>query len=266
MNFIEKIKKGIKINRARARCVLPNTTLAAIVRDEKMNPAGGIKWWAKNVLPYVEEGVIVDTGSVDGTREILEELKSKFPHLRVYNHSWEGFADARNFSLKQVGTKRVLILDADEVIADRGCTQNEIGIFDVKKGYEKLAQHIEQTNSDGYHFHFQILHPNEKESRNCALLNPRIFNIGTRTFQTGYDGRHEHCNVNWINVNLGEVKNIKINLAPIQIYHFVSSHEANKKKQGEWYREGRCLDEQPIENARRNGWKEPNKVWRRKFR
>ena len=54
--------------------VLPDVSLAAIVRDEIMNPAGGIVDFVESVIPFLEEAVIVDTGSVDGTREALEEL------------------------------------------------------------------------------------------------------------------------------------------------------------------------------------------------
>lgn len=55
--------------------VLPNTSLCSIVRDELMNPAGGIKDFMECIVPYVERAVIVDTGSLDGTREVLEEAK-----------------------------------------------------------------------------------------------------------------------------------------------------------------------------------------------
>jgi glycosyltransferase involved in cell wall biosynthesis len=96
--------------------ILKDTTLAAIVRDEKINPAGGIKRFVESHVPYVEKAVIVDTGSIDGTREILEELESQYPNLSICDHDFINYPDARNYSMSQVQTKRTLILDADELI------------------------------------------------------------------------------------------------------------------------------------------------------
>lgn len=84
-----------------------------------MNPAGGIERFIASHVPYVEEAVIVDTGSIDGTREILEELESIYPNLKIYDHKFKGFADARNFSLSQANTKYALVLDADELITHK---------------------------------------------------------------------------------------------------------------------------------------------------
>ncbi|MCL5730293.1 MAG: glycosyltransferase [Candidatus Pacearchaeota archaeon] len=96
--------------------ILPDVSLCAIVRDEKMNPAGGIERFVESHVPFVDEAVIVDTGSLDGTREILEELEGKYKNLKIYDHKFAGFADARNFSLEKAKTEYALILDADELI------------------------------------------------------------------------------------------------------------------------------------------------------
>jgi glycosyltransferase involved in cell wall biosynthesis len=56
------------------------------------NPAGGIIDFLAWTLPFVEEAVVVDTGSKEGTREILAEAAKYYPHLRVYDHPFKGFA------------------------------------------------------------------------------------------------------------------------------------------------------------------------------
>lgn len=91
--------KEIKELDGEKRVILSDCALCAIVRDEKMNPAGGIKKFVDSHVPFVEEAVIVDTGSIDGTREILEELESQYPNLKVHDIKFKGFADARNYSL-----------------------------------------------------------------------------------------------------------------------------------------------------------------------
>ncbi len=106
------------------RIILPDTSLCAIVRDEMINPAqlpgkSGIRSFVESHVPYVEQAVIVDTGSIDGTRQELEQLAHEFPNLRVYDRPFDDYASARNDSLKRVKTKRALVLDVDELIIRR---------------------------------------------------------------------------------------------------------------------------------------------------
>jgi len=62
------------------------------------------------VQPYVEEMVIIDTGSEDGTPEVAASYGAKVSYF-----SWcDDFAAARNYALEQVSGQWVLMLDADE--------------------------------------------------------------------------------------------------------------------------------------------------------
>jgi glycosyltransferase involved in cell wall biosynthesis len=96
--------------------VLNDVSLCMIVRDEIINPLGGIGRFLDLHLPYFSEAVVVDTGSIDGTRDVLDQYAKRFPQLRVYDHMFDGFGNSRNFSLEQVRTSRALILDADEML------------------------------------------------------------------------------------------------------------------------------------------------------
>ncbi len=64
--------------------------------------------------PFVDEIVVVDTGSDDGTQAIARR------HADVYREiEWPGsFSDARNYSLDQASGSHILILDGDEYIDD----------------------------------------------------------------------------------------------------------------------------------------------------
>ena len=115
--------------------MLPDTSLCAIVRDEAMNPAGGIMRFCKAHVPHVEKAVIVDTGSVDGTREILEDLESCYPNLTVHDREFDNYSASRNYALEQVQTKNALVLDADELI--------------VSKDWKKLGEEIQEENKSG---------------------------------------------------------------------------------------------------------------------
>ncbi len=63
-----------------------------------------------SVRGHVDEIVIVDTGSSDGTIEVAEREGA-----RVFRHAWANdFAAARNHALSHVTSDWVLVLDADE--------------------------------------------------------------------------------------------------------------------------------------------------------
>ncbi len=64
------------------------------------------------VKNIVDEMVVLDTGSTDRTVEIAREFGA-----RVYHFEWcNDFSAARNYALKYVQGKWVLVLDADEVL------------------------------------------------------------------------------------------------------------------------------------------------------
>ena len=66
-------------------------------------------------LQWCDDVVIVDSGSVDRTKEIAIQANAGF-----YVHEFEGFGKQRNWALKNITTKHdwILILDADERVPD----------------------------------------------------------------------------------------------------------------------------------------------------
>jgi len=86
-------------------------TLCMIVKNEALNLTACVE----SVRPIVDDIVIVDTGSSDGTPELAERLGA-----RVYSFKWiDDFSAARNEALGYVKTEWVLILDGDEMIAEK---------------------------------------------------------------------------------------------------------------------------------------------------
>ncbi|MBI4152807.1 glycosyltransferase [Candidatus Woesearchaeota archaeon] len=91
-----------------------DVTLTMIVRDELMNPAGGLHAVLARHLPFFEHAVVLDTGSCDGTRQLLEQMAGDYPQLRVFDATFEGYGPARNTANDHVETKYTFMLDADE--------------------------------------------------------------------------------------------------------------------------------------------------------
>lgn len=84
----------------------PTIALCMIVRDEEANLGRCLE----SVRGVVDECVVVDTGSRDGTRELAREAGA-----RVLEFAWcDDFSAARNHALAGASSDWVLVLDADE--------------------------------------------------------------------------------------------------------------------------------------------------------
>jgi glycosyltransferase involved in cell wall biosynthesis len=84
------------------------TSLTMIVRDEEKN----LPHCLESVRGIFDEVVVVDTGSVDRTREIARDFGAK-----VFEFRWvDDFAAARNAALEQATGDYAFWLDADDVI------------------------------------------------------------------------------------------------------------------------------------------------------
>ncbi|MGR3175665.1 MAG: tetratricopeptide repeat-containing glycosyltransferase family 2 protein, partial [Candidatus Scalindua sp.] len=88
--------------------VNPTLSLCMIVKnEEKFLPT-----CLESVKDYVDEIIIVDTGSTDKTVEIAGKYGAK-----VYHHPWENsFSKARNYSIKYATCDWIMWLDADEEV------------------------------------------------------------------------------------------------------------------------------------------------------
>ncbi|MBD2530287.1 tetratricopeptide repeat protein [Nostoc flagelliforme FACHB-838] len=84
-------------------------SLCMIVKNE----AATLPKCLNSVRIVVDEMVVLDTGSIDRTPNIAQELGAK-----VYHFKWcNDFSAARNAALKYVTSDWILVLDADETLA-----------------------------------------------------------------------------------------------------------------------------------------------------
>ncbi len=88
----------------------PLLSLCMIVKNE----AEYLETCLKLARPHVDEIVIIDTGSTDGTQDIARRYADVFEEIEWPN----SFAAARNYSLDRASGRYILILDGDEYIAD----------------------------------------------------------------------------------------------------------------------------------------------------
>ena len=85
-------------------------SLCMIVKNEGEN----LKNCLSKVKAYVNEIIIVDTGSTDNTKAVASEFTDK-----IYNFKWcNDFSKARNYSIDKASNDWILVLDADEFVTD----------------------------------------------------------------------------------------------------------------------------------------------------
>lgn len=88
-----------------------------IVKDE----AGVIRRCLESVLPVIDNWLIVDTGSIDGTPEIIQEYLKDVPGELRFSE-WKNFADNRTEALNLAASMGdyTLIIDADDTLINGG--------------------------------------------------------------------------------------------------------------------------------------------------
>ena len=125
-----------------------------IVRNEQRV----IEQCLNSVKGFVAEMVVVDTGSEDSTPVLARGLGATVLHF-----DWTGdFSAARNRSLECARGTWILVLDADEILAERDA--------------HRLRQLTSETNSDG----FKLIQRTYLHSANfvSAAPNPRDYDEG----------------------------------------------------------------------------------------
>ena len=90
--------------------VLPTLALCMIVK----NAADTLRPCLESVVGVVDQIVIADTGSTDGTCDVAREFGAVLLSAPWHDH----FADARNAALARATTDWVLVLDADEELGE----------------------------------------------------------------------------------------------------------------------------------------------------
>ncbi len=161
-NSLLNIIAGVKMEWVKST-KLNGVSLCMIVKDEERNPAGGIAAFLEHHLPMVDEAIIADTGSKDGTANIAGRFDGPSKRVHVLKYPWDGsFSNARNFTIDNANYHHILVLDADERL--------EYGPMPIKQvlttipgklfGYEfvffdvkpdgLMTQNYEHTCPDGY--------------------------------------------------------------------------------------------------------------------
>ncbi len=114
-------------------------SLSMIVKNEEKHLRGCLE----SVKGVVDEIILVDTGSTDGTIKIAEEFGAKIFHFNWIND----FAAARNFSLSNCKGDWILYLDADERLSEKSIAElKRLTAIKKKAAYYCQVRSIDDKN------------------------------------------------------------------------------------------------------------------------
>lgn len=120
-------------------------TLCMIVKDEEQCIAKNLE----SHLPFVDEIIIVDTGSSDNTKNIIKTYQQNNSKIKLFSMVWEDdFSKARNYAKSLATNRWILFLDADEKMDENDIKKlhNIAKVFDMFKYKENLAFVVNAIN------------------------------------------------------------------------------------------------------------------------
>ncbi len=175
----------------------PTISLCMIVKNEERRLPDALK----SAQPWVDEIIVVDTGSTDRTVEIAESFGAK-----VYHHPWQhSFSIHRNQSISYATGDWLLILDADEVLDQETAPQIRelvkapppINCFlfelynDTTLGGETMILHP-RLFRNGVGFHYEgLVHNRPVVTGKVARSKVRLIHFGYNEDPRTMERKHE---------------------------------------------------------------------------
>lgn len=168
-----------------------NLSICIITKNEQEN----IERCLKSLMPYEMEIIVVDTGSTDNTKDIVQRYTDK-----VFDFEWcDDFAAAKNFAISKTSNDYIIMLDSDEyidkfeeseLIRTIGNNSDKVGRIQIKNVFKKTNPCKESRewvsrifNKKSYHYegriHEQIVRYDGKEYD--------TFQAPVTIIHTGYD-------------------------------------------------------------------------------
>jgi len=133
-------------------------SLCMIIKDEEKV----LERCLTSVKDYVDEIVIVDTGSKDNSITISKKFTDK-----VFNFVWkDDFSEARNFAASKANGEWILVLDADEYVEPENLKETIRKLKNGKEKYEMYTVNIvnfigEQGGNTAQHKHTRLYKNNK---------------------------------------------------------------------------------------------------------
>jgi tetratricopeptide (TPR) repeat protein len=184
--------------------------------------------------------IVVDTGSVDCTKDIAKAFGAK-----VFDYRWNGdFSKARNFSLSKASGRWILVMDADEVISLN--TPTDLRTL-TETTNETLSAYSIQTRNYTYHSNVVGWKANKGEYSEEKGMG-WFPSTKVRLFPNDNRIRFENAVHELVEPSLLRLK-IPILRCPVAVHHFGKLQELKTHKKTENYSE---IGRKKLKNNRHN--------------
>lgn len=217
---------------------MPTLSLAMIVKDE----APRLGHCLDSVRNLVDEAVVVDTGSTDGTPGLARAAGS-----RVFSFTWvDDFAAARNESLRHCTSDWVLVLDADEAIDARDHAVIREAIAQDRLHAFELTLRSYVTDGEAL-FLGQKVTPNDRTYAEGSAYGHYGDAPGLRLFRRfpdlRYRGRIHELLTPWFSE-----KRLRIGALPAVIHHYGKVEASREAPKAAYYL--KLAQEEALRNPR----------------
>lgn len=163
----------------------PRVCLDMIVKNE----SAVIEQCLNSVKHWIDYWVICDTGSTDGTQEIIQRVMKGYPG-ELHERPWVDFAHNRNEALDYAREKGdyILLIDADEILKEPPnyirptldkdcyaiCVKNPMASSVYQRGY-LLGMHVDWKWKG-------VLHEGlvSEKAKSCGIMNDLLLDYNTK--------------------------------------------------------------------------------------
>jgi (heptosyl)LPS beta-1,4-glucosyltransferase len=160
----------------------------------------------ESVRPIADEILVADSGSTDGTLELVRELGG----CRIIEREYVNSADFKNWAIPQARHDWVLVVDADERVTPE--LAGEIRrLFDFPPPCDGYA--VRRDN-------FFLGHP----IRHCGWNTPRLVRLFRKSVSR-YETRRVHANVVVEGGRLGQLVHPLVHHTALELDRFVAKQE-----------------------------------------
>jgi glycosyltransferase involved in cell wall biosynthesis len=171
----------------------PSLAAVAICKNEERNLPGFIN----NLIEWVDEIVIVDDGSTDRSREIVEAAGKKAIFVYHKMSQEQGYAGQRNVGIETATSDWLLHMDCDERV--------------TRDLAEEIRAAIQSTEYSGFRYRRlnYFLHRPMKHGGWASWNHPQLARCGQHRFH----GRlHERCEIGGGAAKIGQLSSFMLHL------------------------------------------------------
>lgn len=158
-----------------------------------------------SVQPLVDEMIIVDTGSTDGTISIAKEFDAK-----IFYYEWDQhFSHARNYSLQQAKGDWILLMDGDDEFES--------------EDYEAFHKLVDHSTKDAHYFK-TLSYVGNAEGNNI------VTNMNLRLLRNNHQYEFKGAIHEQITKISGKINHSDFSGEEIRIYHYGYLHHVAQEK------------------------------------